>query len=254
LFFALVALTGLMEAGVLAEGMTLINRALGGGFVSNAEFAAYLESATDIDNSYKGAALGLAIAFIAWLSRTVENVPPLGGGTPHDSPRWAIAWWFVPIAFLWKPYTIVSDAWRRLGTSVRRSGSTLVVIWWLGFVGSTILARYVAAASDLADVNELNTLFTIGLIGDLVATGSAVCGLLVVREIQSRASERAEAAGLDAPRGVWPGGISARLTVGSPTPPPAAGSHCSGCGVRRTATGRFCASCGTDLGGSTTAA
>jgi hypothetical protein len=38
------------------------------------------------------------IAVFAWLSRTVEIVRPLAGGTPRRSLREAIGRWFVPLA------------------------------------------------------------------------------------------------------------------------------------------------------------
>lgn len=251
LFFALVALGGVMEMTFLSQGMNLVNKALAGGSVSSSEWAAYLKNSTDTDNFYKGAVLCLAITFIAWLSRTVDNVPPLGGGTPHDSPRWAIGWWFVPIAFLWKPYTIVRDAWLRCGTSTRRSGATLVAVWWVGFIGSTILSRYVAVASDSAGIDSINTLYSIGLIGGLLTIVSAICGLLVVREIQGRANERAQALRLGAPSAMWPAGVTASVTVSTARAIPAAGPFCSSCGARRVVAGRYCASCGSDLGVST---
>ena len=53
-----------------------------------------------------------AIAFLAWLSRAVDNTPALGGGMPEFSPRAAIGWWFAPFANLIRGHQIVADLWR----------------------------------------------------------------------------------------------------------------------------------------------
>src|SRR5207302_6246087 len=61
-----------------------------------------------------GAQLLSAISYFAWVSRTVDNVPVLGGGRPSVTPRWSIGWWFVPIANLVKPFQIVRELHDRL--------------------------------------------------------------------------------------------------------------------------------------------
>src|SRR2546427_7861390 len=43
-----------------------------------------------------GAQVLTAISYFAWLSRTVDSVPLLRGGRPSGTPRWPMAWWFLP--------------------------------------------------------------------------------------------------------------------------------------------------------------
>lgn len=68
-----------------------------------------------------------AVAPLAWLSRLVENIPALGGGTPTSSPRGAIGWWFVAIAILCRPDRIAADARRRLAPSAAEALTGLVL-------------------------------------------------------------------------------------------------------------------------------
>ena len=146
-------------------------------------------------------AIGLAIAFLAWLSRTVEIVPALGAGTPHDSPRWAIGWWFVPIAFLWKPYGVVREVWDRLATPTRTGDARLVLAWWLTWLSSTFVARFATASANSASTTlaSAQSLFAVVAIAEIGSTAAAVLGFLVVREIQARADERALRLGFDEP-------------------------------------------------------
>lgn len=142
--------------------------------------------------------LALAVAFLAWLSRVVEDIPPLGAGTPHTSPRWAIVWWFVPIAFLWKPYIVVRDVWARLNITWPATG--MLAAWWSTWIGGTIAARVAALAmrstSSYADFH----VFVYVEIGGLIAlVGAAVTGFVIVREVQRRVEARAERLGFQPP-------------------------------------------------------
>ena len=89
------------------------------------------------------ATVAMILALVAWLSRTIESIPALGEGTPKDSPRWAIAWWFIPIANFWKPYTIIRTAWDRLAAAKRKVYGDLVLLWWLAWVAAVIGSRTV---------------------------------------------------------------------------------------------------------------
>jgi len=90
-----------------------------------------------------GVFLLTAIAFLAWLSRAIDNVPALGGGTPSASPRWAIAWWFIPFANLGMPYEVVRDLDARTAGDARAGHPPLLVAWWFTFVGASVLESVV---------------------------------------------------------------------------------------------------------------
>ncbi|TAM56094.1 MAG: DUF4328 domain-containing protein, partial [Chloroflexota bacterium] len=142
----------------------------------------------------------LFVAFLAWLSRTVEITPALGGGKPVDSPSWAIGWWFVPIACLWKPYAVVRDVWKRLATASRRGGSELVLGWWLLLLGAPIAISVAGGTFDALPGGAVDaTTFGYLFVAWGIVTGAAVLGFLVVSEIQARADERAAGLGFEQP-------------------------------------------------------
>lgn len=254
-FFIAVGLASGFEALVAAQGISLMSDALQGQ-VTLGQYQSFVDTANGADGFFVLCAVGLAVAFLAWLSRTVEIVPALGAGTPHDSPRWAIGWWFVPIAFLWKPYTVVREAWDRLATTTRSADARLVLAWWLAWIGSTVVARYVGVSEqNVASFEGAQGLFTALLVAEVVSVAAAVLGFLVVREIQARADERALALGFDAPLRTAETQPAIQSPVaGSPSVPTdtlAAAAEpitfCPACGTRRLNGAGHCVSCGADL-------
>ena len=197
---AIAAFAALFVAG----GFSLLDQAELG-LLSATEGEQFDRTATALGVWLWAAYLASAIAVLAWLSRSVENVPPLGGGTPRLSPRWAIGWWFVPIANLWKPYGIVRDLWTRLATPARRRGSGVLTAWWVLWVVSAITDRVTRQVSRNAEtIDELRGALSVSFVATVGVFVAGVLFILVIREIQARADERALA--LAVPAGPSPSG------------------------------------------------
>ena len=153
------------------------------------------------------------IAVFAWLSRVVENIPPLTGYTPRRSPREAIGWWFVPFANYVVPFLIVGDAMERLRTSFSRGAERLVVPWWITFVLMNLAsALNIQAGSRLTTLDSIRALFTFRVADDVVWVAGGVLLFLIVWAMEERSERRAAYLGL-ARSGVarWP-----RLRTPSP--------------------------------------
>ncbi len=131
-----------------------------------------------------------AIAYLAWLSRSVDVTPRLGGGTPSVTPRWAIGWWFIPFANLVKPYLIVADLYRRMAP-VAGIGTGIVLAWWVLWIANNILTN-AAGRVWLAAVNldGLRTGLQMYALSDLVDPICALLAILVVLRIQNWADSR----------------------------------------------------------------
>jgi hypothetical protein len=171
--------------------------------VMKAAFAGTLSEAdaTLFDSTF--AAMGLiqlglyvagAISFLAWLSRSVDNVPRLTGGKPKFTPRWAIAWWFVPFANLVMPHQVVADLYRRMAPR-QRVATAFVGTWWIvwiiGSITSNVAGRLWTVGTDLADLTFALQLFAISDLADLMA---AVLVIWIILRIQRWADSR-EASG-----------------------------------------------------------
>lgn len=188
----------LLAAITLVYVLTAFHHVSGFDLVSRADLGTLAPGeVTDFDDvtqilavAYLLAFLASAVAFLAWLSRSVDNVPPLTGQVPRTTPRWSIGWWFVPIANFVMPYLVVRDLLVRLRGN---DGGPIWVIlaWWVGWMGITLASVVVASLRGPNTLAELNTWFTINLATDLAGATAAVLAIVVVRGIQTLADERA---------------------------------------------------------------
>ncbi len=94
--YALVALSAIALAVATSGGFELLDRAER--FVwEEAAFESWSDSVEGIDAWQSIFAFVAGVSLIIWLSRFVDNVPSLGGGTPKRSPRRVIFYWLVPV-------------------------------------------------------------------------------------------------------------------------------------------------------------
>jgi hypothetical protein len=202
LLFIAVAAALAWETVLAIQGSQFAHQLAGGVYVPGPQLVAWSDQLDQVGNVYLALAIALAVAFLAWLSRTVDNVPPLLGGTPSDSPRWAIAWWFIPVAFLWKPYTVVRESWDRLATPAHKGGSGLVIGWWICWIGGTVISRVATTlgADPNASYSALETYYAAAAVGLVISIGSALLGVLLIGEMEARARERSVALGLGWPQ------------------------------------------------------
>ncbi|MGH7746783.1 MAG: DUF4328 domain-containing protein, partial [Candidatus Dormibacteria bacterium] len=114
LIAALAAAVTIEVAKAIADGrrIDVLNRILDYGTVSRAEAQASDRLIQLADRSELVVFTLCAAVFLLWLYRAVSNGPALGAGGLRFSPRWAIGWWFVPIAFLVRPFQAIMEAWR----------------------------------------------------------------------------------------------------------------------------------------------
>jgi hypothetical protein len=96
---------------------------------------------------------GSVIAVSMWVHRAYRNLVPLGTANPKASPSMAVAWFYIPVANLWKPLGVMREIW---SATMGDGSSRLIGIWWacwlLGIVVGTTQAvfsfRETAAASS----------------------------------------------------------------------------------------------------------
>ena len=133
------------------------------------------------------------IAYLAWLSRAVENAPALGAGTPRHSPRGAIGWWFVPFANFVIPYQIVADLHDRLATAVDSDRARpLLLGWWLTWLGGNLIG-YGTRFTGSDSIDQLKSAITVTMVSDALNLVAAVLAILVIRRILGRETARAGA-------------------------------------------------------------
>jgi hypothetical protein len=92
-----------------------------------------------------------AVVFCVWIVRSHKNVWAFGG--PQEvTPGWAVGWFFVPIANLWKPYQAMKALW--LSSVPNRSHAPLLPIWWTLWLLSNFMGRISFKTSMKAETVE----------------------------------------------------------------------------------------------------
>jgi len=70
----------------------------------------------------------LTIVFLQWIYRTNKNLHVLSSWSMRFTPGWAIGWYFIPIANLFKPYQAMKEIWQ---VSHREAnGNHMLLNWW----------------------------------------------------------------------------------------------------------------------------
>jgi hypothetical protein len=154
-----------------------------------------------------GLVIPALVLFGAWLSRVISNVPALGGGVPSATPTKAFVYSLIPVLNLRKVPAMVQDALYRLDP--KAGGFFMVMIAWVGFVGSWIvsfiLSRWISlrlntsvfnAQSEGDVVRAFREAIDYEFVVDTVTTimmavGAVVLVILMIRiQIRSAARER----------------------------------------------------------------
>ena len=55
--------------------------------------------------------LSTGILVLTWIHRANHNARQLGADDMRFTPGWAVGWYFVPIAWFWKPYQAMKEIW-----------------------------------------------------------------------------------------------------------------------------------------------
>jgi len=143
------------------------------------------------------------VVWCIWQHRAQRNATELAGGGLRFTPAMAVAWWFIPIASLWKPFQAMRELWRASHGPAWVSDPTWVVLgwWWatwlLSFLSGTGDGTGTLGASAQAplSVSDMLTRDTSLLVFGGARVVAAVLAILIVRSVQRLQS--AGAAGLD---------------------------------------------------------
>jgi hypothetical protein len=121
------------------------------------------------------ALLVCSIVALKWIYRTNANAHSVASGMT-SSPPWAVGWFFVPLANLFKPYTAMRETWQvstrpEAWRSVKVPG--LLGWWWGLWIVSSI-------ASNIAGRLDLNALV---VVSDVIDVASTLVFLQLVRQL-----------------------------------------------------------------------
>jgi hypothetical protein len=134
-----------------------------------------------------------AFIFLFWIHRAMSRAREL---TPALSitPGWAIGWFFVPVASLWKPYEVMSEIVEGSGGSApayAQQTRALIGWWWGGWIARSFFAVFENFASRAGDGGSpINTpSVTMIVLASAAGIGSAwALSMIVARVTRFQAS------------------------------------------------------------------
>jgi hypothetical protein len=128
-----------------------------GDAIAPAESFAGLErvlTATGVLNVLTVVAAGIAV--LRWIYCTSRNAHVLGPAMTV-TPSWAVGWFFVPVANLWKPFQAVSETWQVSADPHAPDAVPIPVvlrIWWGCWIASSIISNIDFRLSMRAETAE----------------------------------------------------------------------------------------------------
>ena len=138
------------------------------------------------------------VFFAMWIYRAAANVVAAGTVGFDYTPGWAVGWFFIPFANLYKPYAAMRQIWNASqggqGDALDRSEG-LLAIWW----GTWLLANIASNISLRLTINpaspeELRTGLQIGIFASLVSLALYPAAWRLVGRITTAQRERLTAA------------------------------------------------------------
>jgi len=190
----LVAVVGACIVSGVSEfaQLQLLHAMRDGGFTSEAEMMS-AANANDLRETVIAIAafiiiIGTMVVFGMWIHRMDSNIHALGAPDLRYTPGWAVGWYFVPVANLWKPYQAMSEIWRAsrnpIGWQAEPVGG-LLPWWWFWWLASTFVDDIAMRMSWRAEaLEELIGVAPVNIVASVLDAVSAFVALLVVRRVQ----------------------------------------------------------------------
>jgi hypothetical protein len=144
---------------------------------------------------------GVIVVFATWTYRMNANIHALGSNNLRFTPGWAVGWYFVPIANLWKPYQVVRELWlasnNPAGWQTDRSSKLLSWWWttWLAYLFFPLVSvAYMMRLSVQGDAfSPLLLIELFGVVYAALGLAAAILAYFVVTRIgasQAQAADR----------------------------------------------------------------
>ncbi len=85
------------------------------------------------------------ICYVMWIHTVVKNAHIIERRELDQTPGWAVAFHFIPIALLFKPYIAVKQVWNASQRQNLQTGSKLLGWWWGSWLGYSLLTNWIPA-------------------------------------------------------------------------------------------------------------
>lgn len=134
---ALVFAAELFSFAILAYTKIFLNK-IENGIITDlgGDLMDWIGTYTASEHFYNLALFVFAIVYLVWLYKSHFNLSTLGAKNLRYSHASVVWWWFVPIANLWKPYSVFKEVITQsqqlaFGAVKSKKFGVLLLIWWL---------------------------------------------------------------------------------------------------------------------------
>jgi uncharacterized protein DUF4328 len=141
--------------------------------------------------------LSSGVVILMWIYRANFNARRLGAVGMEFSPVWAVGWYFVPFANLWKPYQAMKEIWKASASPERwedEDRSWLLPVWWTVWIISNIFdnVAFRMAFRDDPSLDQLIDASGVMLISDILDIPLALVFFVLVQKIHRMQMEQAQ--------------------------------------------------------------
>ena len=130
--------------------------------------------------------LGSIIFFCIFSFRATKNLKIYDSKLMETSPGWAVGWYFIPFANLWKPFGVMEQMWEGSHDLIGddRVRPNRIVYWWICWVLSNIVSnasfRMTLNSGGMGDYATNVELYKTALNFDIVSGAFGIVAALLI--------------------------------------------------------------------------
>jgi hypothetical protein len=142
--------------------------------------------------------IATVVAWMLWQHASHKRLHDLGVPGLTFTPGWAVGWWFIPFANLFKPFQAIQELWQASepvtpGVARPVRSYPLIIVWWVTFLVSRVLAGFVGGRATEGQ-SELEGVFILVIPGDILTIAAAVLAAGLVHTLEERIAAREQMA------------------------------------------------------------
>lgn len=139
------------------------------------------------------------IFFGRWIYVAACNVRALGAQNLTCSPGWAVGYYFIPFANLFKPFGAMKEIWKASGNPAaweQEPGSPILGTWWTFWIFSCVFGQ-IALRTTLGarTPDDYSAAAAITMVSDVIDILLAIVAIWLVRSLTQRQLETAQRRG-----------------------------------------------------------
>ena len=122
-----------------------------------------------------------------WIHRAHSNLQDAGIEL-ETSPGWAVGWYFIPIANLFKPFQAMRELWTEshgAQDSYAAEAPSTLGIWWGCWIIGNILGNVSTRMSMMGDGSNLQVALVLAIVSSVITIASAWLLRGIIKEVTS---------------------------------------------------------------------